>query len=570
MFARKPLICLAALLVPTLSVALFADDEWKSISVQQSFDGRQFKYLEKPLATRPGYRILRLKYPSPTVTALEQNNTIPADFYLPDGTGAGAPRRPAVICLHILDGNDPLTEILCASLAARGIPALAFKLPYYGERGLPEGPMAIAKDPKLLVSALEQIGGDVRRTVDLLASRPEIDPEKIDIAGISLGGVVAASAAGAEPRIHRAALLLAGGDLLTILHFAEETKPLSKTIKALPDEERTALEEKIKAVDPLRFAAGLRDRAQNGQVLMINAMEDEVIPKRCTEKLADALAIPDKIIWLDGVGHYTSMAELPASLRMVGDFLARDLPRGTAPPSTDSRTAEMKTLAELLRCAAAMLAHTPAADKCMSIALKYSFTTKDQPPLDGEFRLVRDAQKHFAVSCNLPILGKLSLGQGKYPWMTSGDVVVAGTESPSPMLKDPQDLVGKRPLQIVRMWAGLFEAIAENPEVLMRFIDNIALSEREGERTLRMLGKGNIFREVTMTFGKSSPSPSTIAIQADAFSGNIRITDWRNDGEAQTGFFEPPKNVPVKKVAERDVYQMFDALRDVIRMAERK
>jgi dienelactone hydrolase len=570
MIRRTLPVWIAVLLGAILSVALFADDGWKSASVRQTFDGRAFDYLEKPLAQRPGYRILRLKYPSPTETAIEQNNTIPADYYLPDGIAPGEPRRPAVICLHILDGNDPLTEILCASLAARGIPALAFKLPYYGERGLPEGPMAIAKAPKLLVSALEQIGGDVRRTVDLLASRPEIDPDKIDIAGISLGGIVAASAAGAEPRIRRAALLLAGADLLTILHSAEETKPLSTTIKALPDADRAAIEEKIKAVDPLRFAAGLRDRAQNGQVLMINAMEDEVIPKRCTEKLADALAIPDKIVWLDGLGHYTSMAELPTSLKTVGDFFARDLPRGVAPPSTDSRTTEMKTLAELFRNAASMLADTPATGKCMSIAVKYSFAPKDRSPLEGEFRLARDSQKHFALSCDLPLIGELSLGQGKYPWITSGNVVLAGTEKPSRTLRDPQELVGKRPLQFVRMWAGLFQTLAQNPEVFMRYIDNIAVSERDGERSLHVLGKGNIFREVTMMFGKSSRTPSIIEIQADAFSGRIQILDWRTDADAQPELFEPPRNVPARKVAERDIYQMFDALRDVLQMAGRK
>ena len=120
------------------------------------------------------------------------------------------------------------------------------------------------------------------------------------------------------------------------------------------------LEEKIKAADPLRFAAGLRDRAQNGQVLMLGAMEDEVIPKRCTEKLADALAIPDKIIWIDGLGHYTSMAELPFALKTTGDFFAHDLPPGVVPPSDASRTSEMRKLADIMRQAATLLAQKPA------------------------------------------------------------------------------------------------------------------------------------------------------------------------------------------------------------------
>ena len=208
---QKWILLNISILINICSLA-FADD-WRSFTVQNTFDNRPFTYLEKPLAERPGYKILRLKYPSPMTTAVEQNNTVPADYYLPDGIKPGDPRRPAVICLHILDGNDVLTDMVCSTLAARGIPAIAFKLPYYGERGLPEGPMAMAKDPKLFAGAIEQTGVDVRRTFDLLASRPEIDPQKIGITGISLGGIVAASAAGGEPRIHRAALLLAGGDV---------------------------------------------------------------------------------------------------------------------------------------------------------------------------------------------------------------------------------------------------------------------------------------------------------------------------------------------------------------------
>jgi len=205
---HKRILLLISLLV-ILDSSSFADDNWKSLSVQSTFDNRPFTYSEKPFAERPGYKILRLKYPSPMVTAVEQNNTVPADYNLPDGIKQGDPRRPAVIYLHILNGDDALTDIVCSSLASRGIPAIAFKLPYYGERGLPDGPMAMAKDPKLFAGAIEQTGADVRRTVDLLASRPEIDPNKIGISGISLGGIVAAGAAGGEPRIHRAALLLA-------------------------------------------------------------------------------------------------------------------------------------------------------------------------------------------------------------------------------------------------------------------------------------------------------------------------------------------------------------------------
>ncbi len=57
-------------------------------------------------------------------------------------------------------------------------------------------------------------------------------------------------------------------------------------LQKLPEAERADVEAKIAARDPLRFAAGLREQAREGRVLMINAAEDEVIPRACTEKLA--------------------------------------------------------------------------------------------------------------------------------------------------------------------------------------------------------------------------------------------------------------------------------------------
>ena len=77
-------------------------------------------------------------------------------------------RYPAVICLHILDGNEALTDLVCSVLASRSIPAISFKLPYYGERGLPGGPKAIADDPERFAGAVAQAADDVRRTIDLL------------------------------------------------------------------------------------------------------------------------------------------------------------------------------------------------------------------------------------------------------------------------------------------------------------------------------------------------------------------------------------------------------------------
>ena len=206
-----PILMVAWLALPWLARASAADaatadgptpdspeNSAEVFRVTRTFDGAKFDCRMQLRAKRPGFRVYRLTYPSPVVTPVKQNNTIPADYYLPDGIElggiesggieSGGPRRPAVVCLHILQGNFELAHMTCSLLASQGIPAIMFKLPYYGERSLPGGRDALRKNRRLLIEALTQGLQDVRRTVDVLASRPEIDPRRIGITGISLGG----------------------------------------------------------------------------------------------------------------------------------------------------------------------------------------------------------------------------------------------------------------------------------------------------------------------------------------------------------------------------------------------
>ncbi len=126
----------------------------ETVAVSKTYNNAPFDYKLRPLAQRADFRVYRLTYPSPVVSPLPQNNTIPADYYVPNGIRSGDAKRPAVICLHILDGNEPLTDLVCSMLAKRGIPAISFKLPYYGSRGTAKGPQMLAENPKLFAGAI--------------------------------------------------------------------------------------------------------------------------------------------------------------------------------------------------------------------------------------------------------------------------------------------------------------------------------------------------------------------------------------------------------------------------------
>ena len=73
----------------------------------------------------------------------------------------------------------------------------------------------------------------------------------------------------------------------------------------------------LSAVDPVTYADRLKDR----KVLMLNASNDEIIPRQCTESLWKAAGKP-KIVWYDS-GHVTAALHILDAMQQVTDFFSR-------------------------------------------------------------------------------------------------------------------------------------------------------------------------------------------------------------------------------------------------------
>ena len=571
---RSGAVGLAVALAILLSAAWSArgaESPAETVTVSKTYNNAPFAYQIRLLAERATYRVYRLTYPSPVVTPLVQNNTVPAEYYLPKAIRPDGPKYPAVICLHILDGNEPLTELVCSVLANRGIPAISFKLPYYGVRGTSKGPEAMADDPRLFVSAMAQTGEDIRRTIDLLGSRPEIDAERIGITGISLGGIIAATAAGAEPRLHRAGLILTGGDLLKIIHHARETQPLSAMIQKLPLQERAELEAKIAAVDPLRFAPALRDRAQAGRVLMLNAAEDEVIPHECTEALATALGISDRVVWWKGLGHYTAVAELPQALRTMAEFFARDLPEGTqnAPPVAEAtgprdparpRSSALQQLVCLLQQAMTIVATEPQPGCCHRADLEVTAWT-----FSGHVRFVRGTEGRFVLQCKLPEVGDVSIGQGRFPWMIAGGKTLFAGVKNAAANRDVLRFLDPRSVTILRMAQGVAGSVAMAPEMLLRWAAVTDGEAPDGGRVIGVMTPKDTLAPSTvrLTFQKDGVTPREASLSvAIATLGTLKFRQWEMNVPAGDADFEPPAGLERQEVESADVARVFSALLD--------
>lgn len=534
----------------------------RTVAVSATFDGRPFEYRILDCTEKTGCVVYRLSYPSPIVSAVSQNNTIPAEYYVPVGLKRGDAKRPAVICLHILDGNLELVRLTCSVLATRGIPAIMFLLPYYGERGLPEGPEAMAQDPNLFLSAVDQGLADVQRTVDVLASRPEVDSRRIGITGVSLGGIVAAAAARSDPRLWRAVLILAGGDLKTILHHARETRPLSDSINRLPAEQKAKVEAAIDAVDPLRDAKRLRGRAGEGRVLMVNAAEDEVIPRVCTEKLADALGIADRVVWLDGLGHYTALAELPRIMQMTADFFAEDLPPEAkiAPAPAPKRTA-IQEVASLVQEVYAFVGPAPAPGRCHFADLEVAVTPKGEKTIEGRLQLIRGSPYRFKLDCKLPLVGQVAAGQGGYPWMASpGKVLFRGIQGLASGPGDPLQFARSEHLLKLRMLGGIVAGLGLAPDLLEQFAQIGDDTTPDGRKRIHIETKENDQTTIDLHFKEDRKTPDRLRVETPEVDIAIEVRSWQINTIAHDAMFDPPSGLTNKDVPRDDLYRIFSAL----------
>jgi dienelactone hydrolase len=234
------------------------------------------------------------------------NNTVHCEYFRPLSPG----KHPAVVVLHILGGDFELSRLFCRHMAQNGVGALFLKLPYYGERR-PEGvnKRMISEDPNETIASMRQGVLDIRRAAAFLAGQPEVDPEQLGIFGISLGGITTALASTAEPRFGKICMMLAGGDMAQIAWESPELKDVRDRWVA-KSATREQFYETLKCIDPVTYGKNVQGR----KMLMLNASNDEVIPKSCTIALWKAFGEPE-IVWYDA-GHYSAV-------RFIFDALGR-------------------------------------------------------------------------------------------------------------------------------------------------------------------------------------------------------------------------------------------------------
>jgi dienelactone hydrolase len=268
--------------------------------------------------TREGEKVTQywLSFPSAVKSDVSENNTVWCRFWQPRD---GAKRRPAAVLLHWLGGKFDTLEIVGLRMAEQGIATLMLYMPGYGPRRPKDGPKQkpMNQDMDTMIANMKQAVLDIRRAGDWLARRPDVEPSRIGLVGISLGAVIGSLTLGVDDHFGRSVFLIGGGDLPAIvMNGSKETAAAKERLlkEGLTVEQLRGL---WKDVDPITFAS----RVRPDEILLINAESDEVIPKECTERLRAAMGSPE-IRWFKG-GHYALLFQLGKALKDIAGHLGQ-------------------------------------------------------------------------------------------------------------------------------------------------------------------------------------------------------------------------------------------------------
>ena len=271
----------------------------------------EFKRMSGPV------KVYDVTFPSPVKTDVKENNTVHGHYYQPEGPGP----FPACVCLHILGGGFELSEMSANSLARQGIAALTIKMPYYAARrgsGAQSRRRMISFVPEHTAEGMTQAVLDIRRAAAWLASRQEVDAERLGVTGISLGGIMSALSAEAEPRFRKVAIYLGGGNLA--LGIWENPHKDAKRFRQHWLDNGGTFEsflEIMSPVDPHTYGKLLQDR----DVLMVAAKHDEIPPPNSAVALWESMGKKPELVWLDA-GHISAAIYIFGETRRLTTFFS--------------------------------------------------------------------------------------------------------------------------------------------------------------------------------------------------------------------------------------------------------
>lgn len=229
-------------------------------------------------------------------------------LFVPDGPGPFA----GLIVQHGLPGSARGVAGDAAFFARHGAVVVAIDAPFTRRGG------ATVRFTDADSAEQVQLITDLRRAVDFLVSRPDVDPARLGYRGWSYGGAMGALFAGVERRLATYILTVGDGGLVSHLTGPDDGPvPLS----GLPCVARQRWLQAMIPIEPIRFVG----RAAPAPLLLQSGTQDNLVPVPDAERLHQAASSPKTIRWYSA-GHGLNAQAITDQVEWLRDKLGM-LPR---------------------------------------------------------------------------------------------------------------------------------------------------------------------------------------------------------------------------------------------------
>ena len=237
-----------------------------------------------------GITVASISYASP------KGGEVPALMVIPNSRGP----LPGVIVQHGLPGTKEELLPVGIDLARTGAVAVLIDAPFNRpQQGrVRSGPLTFT--PKDRDEQIQLII-DLRRAVDLLVARRDVDADRLAYVGISYGAAMGGLLAGVEHRLK--AYVLAVGDGGLVSHFTGPDDLNREEVQSFPAKERERWLEAMRPIEPINFVG----KAAPAALLFQAATMDEAVPRQDTLRYYQAASQPKELRWYEA-GHFLNCA----------------------------------------------------------------------------------------------------------------------------------------------------------------------------------------------------------------------------------------------------------------------
>jgi uncharacterized protein len=222
--------------------------------------------------------VRQITYASP------KGGRVPALVLEPTGSGPFA----GLIVQHGLPGFSTDMAGVGAQFARLGAVVVLIDAPFARRSGQP-----VRFDERDRGEQIQLIV-DLRRAVDLLVARDDVDPERIGYLGVSYGGAMGGLLAGVEHRI--GAFVLRVGDGGLVEHFRSADS--GGALPPLSADRRERWVAAMSPIEPLRYV-----RRSTSALLFQSGRQDDVVPPPDARRYQAAAPEPKEVQWYDA-GHF--------------------------------------------------------------------------------------------------------------------------------------------------------------------------------------------------------------------------------------------------------------------------